>query len=64
MDKLNYFKQAIDKLREMERNARNVPAETLRYFDRFIRSEIFGENNIELTAEERNALQDYYIATL
>lgn len=63
MDKLSYFKQAIDKLREMERNA-NTPAESLRYFDRFIRSEIFGGNKLEFTAEERDALQDYYIATL
>lgn len=64
MDKLNFFKQAIDKLRDMERNARNVPAEALLYLDRFIRNEIFGGNKVELTDEERDALQDYYIATL
>ena len=63
MDKVEFLKQAIDKLREMERNA-NTPAETLRYFDRFVRSEIFGNNKIELTSEERDALQDYYIGTL
>ena len=64
MNKLEYFKQAIDKLRDMERNARDIPAETLRYFDRFIRNEIFGGNKVELTDDERDALQDYYIATL
>ncbi|MBR0061513.1 MAG: hypothetical protein IJP68_08535 [Selenomonadaceae bacterium] len=64
MDKLNYFKQAIDRLREMERNARDIPAEALRYFDRFIRDEIFGNDRLDFTAEERDALQDYYIATL
>lgn len=64
MNKLEFLKNAIDTLREMERNARENSEENLRYFDRFVRSEIFGGNKIELTEEERDALQDYYIATL
>ncbi|MBR2519186.1 MAG: hypothetical protein IKE46_05290 [Selenomonadaceae bacterium] len=64
MTKLEFLKNAIDTLREMERNARENSEENLRYFDRFVRTEIFGGNKIELTPDERDALQDYYIATL
>lgn len=62
MNKLDYLKTAIDTLREMERC--DLPAEALRNFDRFIREQIFGKFKIELTAVERDALQDYYIQTL
>ncbi|MBR3747937.1 MAG: hypothetical protein IKN27_13355 [Selenomonadaceae bacterium] len=64
MTKLEFLKNAIDTLREMERNARENSEENLRYFDRFVRTEIFGGNKIELTPDELDALQDYYIATL
>ena len=62
MSKLDFFKQAIDTLRQMERQ--QLPAEALRNFDRFVREQIFGKFKIELTDAERDALQDYYIATL
>lgn len=62
MSKLEFFKNAIDTLRQMERS--DLPAEALQNFDRFVREQIFGKFKIELTAEERDALQDYYIATL
>lgn len=62
MNKLEYLMQAIDTLRQMERQ--NLPAEALRNFDRFVREQIFGSLKIELPFDELVALQDYYIATL
>lgn len=62
MNKLEYLMQAIDTLRQMERQ--NLPAEALRNFDRFVREQIFGSHKLELTFDELVALQDYYIATL
>lgn len=62
MNNLEYFKHAIDTLRKMERS--DLPAEICNRFDRFIREQIFGKHKIELTAVERDELQDYYIQTL
>ena len=62
MSKLEYFKQAIDTLRQMERS--DLPAEALRNFDRFIREQIFGKFKLELSFDELVELQDYYIQTL
>lgn len=62
MNKYEFFLNAIDNLRNMERNG--TSAEACAEFDRFIREQIFGSHKIELTYEELVALQDYYIATL
>lgn len=62
MSKLKHIKNAIDTLREMERQ--NMPTELLNNLDRYIREQIFGRYKIELTADEIVALQDYYIQTL
>lgn len=62
MTKLEFLLNAIDTLRKMERA--NQPAEICAQFDRFVREQIFGKFKIELTAAERDELQDYYIATL
>lgn len=63
MSKLEYLKAAIDTLRKMETDGK-TPAELCREFDRFVREQIFGRYKLELTADERDALQDYYVATL
>lgn len=62
MNKIDYLKSAIDTLRDMERQ--QLPAEILNRFDRFVREQIFGRYKVELTDAERDALQDYYVATL
>lgn len=63
MSELERFKRMIDRLREMQRGKFNLSPETLRDLDEFFREKIFGHDN-ELTAVERDALQDYYIQTL
>lgn len=63
MSKLEYLKAAIDTLRKMEHEGK-TPAELCYEFDRFVREQIFGKYTIELTADERDELQDYYAATL
>ena len=60
--KQEFLENAIDTLRKMEQSG--VPKELCREFDRFIREQIFGRYKIELTDEERDELQDYYVATL
>ena len=63
MSELERFKRMIDRLREMQRGKLNLSPETLRDLDEFFREIIFGHDT-ELTAVERDALQDYYIQTL
>ena len=63
MSKYEFFLNAIDALRKMERDG-NTSAEACNNFDRFIREQIFGSHKIELTFDELIELQDYYIATL
>lgn len=62
MSKQEYLENAIDTLRKMERS--DTPQELCNEFDRFIREQIFGKYNLDLTVEECDALKDYYIATL
>ena len=62
MSKFEFFINAIDTLRKMERGG--ASAETCSEFDRFIREQIFGAHKLELSYDELVALQDYYIATL
>ena len=61
MSNLEYFKQAIDTLRKMERSE---PAEICNRFDSFIREYVFGSHKIELTPAEIDELQNYYVQTL
>lgn len=63
MSKPEYLKNAIDTLRKMERDG-HTPAELCNEFDRFVREQLFGKFNLDLTVEECNELKDYYIATL
>jgi len=62
MSKYEFFINAIDTLRKMERDG--TSAEACNEFDRFVRENIFGAHKLELTYDELVALQDYYIATL
>ena len=63
MSKLDYLKAAIDTLRKMEREGK-TPAEMCYEFDRFVREQIFGKYKLELSADEIEEVQDYYIQTL
>ena len=62
MSKLEFFLNAIDALRKMERDG--TSKEACDNFDRFIREQIFGKFKIELSSDEQVELQDYYIQTL
>lgn len=62
MSKYEFFLNAIDALRKMERDG--TSAEACNEFDRFIRENIFGSHKLELTFDELIELQDYYIQTL
>ena len=63
MNTATIIKNAIRRLRKLERG--NAPVklseETIRELDCWIRGLIHGD---DLTAAERRALQDFYIATL
>ena len=62
MSKFEFLLNAIGALRRMEHDG--TSAEACNNFDRFIREYLFGKNKIELTFEEVDELQNYYVESL
>ena len=59
MSKYEFFLNAIDALREMERGKLNLSRETLIELDRFFREQIL--TTTELNDRERGIVLEYYL---